>query len=557
MAKKAVIIGGVAAGMKTAARLRRRDPEANIIVLERGPSLSYGACGFPYYISGEVKSFKVFDHIPQGLPRDAAFFKNTKGIDARTGCNVTAIDRKNKTVAYEENGLQKTLPYDYLVLGTGATPVKLNLPGADLKGIHSFWFPWDVLAVEEEIKSGQVKEAAVIGAGFIGMEVAECLRHRGVKTAIIEAKEWLLPNLLDEEMAELAAAPVKASGIELYLGAKCEKFLGENGRVSAVVTDKGTIKAQLVIVAIGVRPNVELAAAAGLTIGPSGCIAVNEHLQTSDPYIYAGGDCAENTNRISGAKVFAPMGSTANKHGRVIADHIAGDEAVFPGVLQTGLCRLFQTEAGATGLNEAACRKAGIDFVSAVVPGFDRLNYMPGAGRLVLKLLAEPSSGRVLGLQAVGQGAAKRIDTMVAALSMGATLDDLSNFDIAYAPPFNGPIDNLATAANVVANKIAGRMRGVNPKDYHRHKEDYTLVDVRLPFETKAKSIAAVPKKISLPLGELRQEGETLADKKTKLLICCQINLRGYEAETILRSQGYEDVSSLEGGLIGWPYETE
>ena len=183
MAKKAVIVGGVAAGMKTAARLRRRDPEASIIVLERGPSLCYGACGFPYYISGEVKSFKVFDHIPQGLPRDAAFFKNTKGIDARTSCNVTAIDRKNKTVAYEENGLQKTLPYDYLVLGTGATPVKLNLPGADLKGIHSFWFPWDVLAVEEEIKSGQVKEAAVIGAGFIGMEDRD---HRSQRVDIAQ-----------------------------------------------------------------------------------------------------------------------------------------------------------------------------------------------------------------------------------------------------------------------------------------------------------------------------------------------------------------------------------
>ncbi len=228
-------------------------------------------------------------------------------------------------------------------------------------------------------------------------------------------------------------------------------------------TDKRVLPAQLVIIAVGVRPNVELARGAGLDIGPTGCIAVNEYLQTSDPCIYAGGDCAENTHRVSGAKIFAPMGSTANKHGRVIADNICGDGVKYPGVLGTGVCRIFNCNAGSVGLNERSAAGAGIKYKSVVVPGFDRLGYMPGAGRLIIKLLAEEGTERLLGAQAVGANADKRIDTMVAALSMGATLEDLSNMDIAYAPPFNGPIDNLATAANVLHNKMPGQMRGINP----------------------------------------------------------------------------------------------
>lgn len=559
MGKKVVIIGGVATGMKTASRLRRRDKDAEIIVLERGPQLSYGACGFPYFISGAVKSFNAFDHAPQGMPRDAAYFKNTKGVDARTGCCVTKIDRAAKTVAYVEQGEEKTLPYDVLVLGTGATPVQLPVPNAGAAGIHSFWFPWDVKAVDAELRERAVTDVVIIGAGLIGMELAEAFAERGLKTSVVEMQERVLPQLLDQEMADLLLKPLAQHGIDLYLGEKTLAFAAEGGTVTGVQTDKRLLPAQLVIVAVGVRPNVELAREAGLAIGPTGCIAVNEYLQTSDPCIYAGGDCAENTNRVSGAKVFAPMGSTANKHGRVIADNICGDGSKYPGVLNTGICRLFDWEAGCVGLNERTAAAAGIDFESVVVPGFDRLGYMPGAGRLVLKLLAETGTQRVLGAQAVGQSADKRIDTLAAAISMGATLEDLSNFDIAYAPPFNGPIDNIATAANILRNKLAKRMQGVNPKDFAARKqdEDYLFVDVRLPEEVAANSIAGVPNRVNVPLDELREKGGALAPKDTKIVTSCQINLRGYEAETILRSQGYTDVHSLEGGMSGWPYETE
>lgn len=559
MSKRVVIVGGVAAGMKTAARLRRLDAEAEIIVLERGPQLSYGACGFPYFISGEVKSMDSFDHTPQGALRDSNYFADVKGIDARCGCNVQKIDRVQKCVHYMEKGELKQLSYDVLVLATGSTPVKLPLPNADASGIHSFWFPWDVEAVDKEIAEGGVKDVVIIGAGFIGLELAEAFVRRGLHTSVLEQQDRLLPQLLDEDMAALLLRDTKNPLLDIYLDERAGAFTVENGKVSGVQTDKRVIPAQLVIVAVGVRPNVELAREAGLVIGPSGCIAVNEYLQTSDDAIYAGGDCAENTHRVSGAKVFVPMGSTANKHGRVIADNICGARKQYPGVLGTAACRFFEQEAGATGLNERTARQAGIDFASAIVPGSDRLGYMPGVGRIVLKLLAEKSSGRVLGAQAVGANVAKRIDTLAAAISLGATLEDLSGLDLAYAPPFNTPIENIATAANVLQNKLDGQLRSINPVDFEKNRtqDNYLFVDVRTPAEVAAKRIADIPSRVNLPLDTLRTADISKMDKEQKIVTACQIDLRGYEAEVILRARGFQDVYSLEGGMSGWPYATE
>ena len=560
MKKKVVIIGGVAAGMKTASRLRRRHGEAEIIVLERGSEVSYGACGFPYYIGGDVKDFSCFTNGPQGI-RDAAFFKEVKGFEVLVRHEATAINRSEHTVTYlnKDTGETKVMAYDKLVLATGSTPVSLPLPGAGLSGIHSFWFPWDVRAVKNELEEHGVTDAVVIGAGLVGMEMAEAFHKLGLNVSVVEMQDRVLPQMLDKEMAELLHKPIQKAGIKLYLNEKTVAFEG-NQRVAAVKTDKRLIPAQLVIVAVGVRPNVELAREAGLSIGPSGCIAVNEYLETSDADIYAGGDCAENTNIVSKAKLFTPMGSTANKHGRVIADNICGDEVRYPGILNTGLCKILDWEAGSTGLNETSAAKAGVEYETVVVPGFDRLGYMPGAKRIVLKLFAEKGTGRVIGAQAVGGGVDKRIDSIATAISFGAGVNDLSNLDYGYAPPFNGPIDNVSTAANVLQNKLTGRMRSINPKDFQKVKADpaYTLVDVRTPEEFEANRIAGCAKIINLPLGILRRDAESiLADKTAKLICSCQIDLRGYEAETILRGLGYVNVQSLEGGMSGWPYETE
>ena len=561
MGKKVVIIGGVAAGMKTASRLRRRDKDAEIIVLERGSEVSYGACGFPYYISGDVKNFCCFTDSAQGI-RDAAFFREVKGVEVLVRHEATAINRDEHTVTYlnRDTGETKVLPYDKLVLATGSTPVKLPIPGADLTGVHNFWFPWDVRAVQKDMVENKVTDVVIVGAGLVGMELAEAFHKQGLTVSVVEMQDRILPQMLDKEIADLIQKPVLQAGINLYLNEKTVALEGTD-KVTAVQTDKRVIPAQMVIVAVGVRPNVELAREAGIVIGPSGSIAVNEYLETSDPDIYAGGDCAENTNLISKAKLFTPMGSTANKHGRVIADNIAGEKIKYPGILNTGICQVLNWQAGSTGLNETTAKKAGIEFETVVVPGFDRLGYMPGANRLILKLMAEVATHRVIGAQAVGTGGVdKRIDAIATAMAFGAKVEDLSNIDYGYAPPFNGPIDNVSTAANVLMNKLAGRLRSINPKDFQKIKGDssYTLVDVRTPGEYAANRIAGCANIVNLPLGSLRSEAEKVfADKKARLVCSCQIDLRGYEAETIMRSLGYENVQSLEGGMSGWPYETE
>ena len=561
MGKKVVIIGGVAAGMKTASRLRRRDNDAEIIVLERGSEVSYGACGFPYYISGDVKNFCCFTDSAQGI-RDAAFFREVKGVEVLVRHEATAINRDEHTVTYlnRDTGETKVLPYDKLVLATGSTPVKLPIPGADLAGVHNFWFPWDVRAVQKDMTENKVTDVVIVGAGLVGMELAEAFHKQGLTVSVVEMQDRILPQMLDKEIADLIQKPVLQAGINLYLNEKTMAIEGTD-KVTAVKTDKRAISAQMVIVAVGVRPNVELAREAGIVIGPSGSIAVNEYLETSDPDIYAGGDCAENTNLISKAKLFTPMGSTANKHGRVIADNIAGEKIKYPGILNTGICQVLNWQAGSTGLNETTAKKAGVEFETVVVPGFDRLGYMPGANRLILKLMAEVNTHRVIGAQAVGTGGVdKRIDAIATAMAFGAKVEDLSNIDYGYAPPFNGPIDNVSTAANVLMNKLAGRLRSINPKDFQKIKGDpsYTLVDVRTPGEYAANRIAGCANIVNLALGSLRSEAEKVfTDKKARLVCSCQIDLRGYEAETIMRSLGYENVQSLEGGMSGWPYETE
>lgn len=558
---KVLVVGGVATGMKTAARLMRRCKEAEVTVLERGTEVSYGACGFPYYIGGDVKNFAAFTSGPHGV-RNPEFFQRVKGFQTLVGHEVMSVHPSEHTITVcnKLDGSVQEMSYDKLVLGTGSTPVQLPVPGKELAGIHNFWFPWEVEAVQKEIKENNVTDVVIVGAGLIGMELAEAFHKLGLHTSIVEMQDRVLPQMLDKEMADLVLKNLEPSGIKFYLEEKTVAFQGQD-RVTAVQTDKREIPAQLVIVAVGVRPNVELARSAGINIGPSGCIAVDSHMKTSAPDIYAGGDCAENTHLISGNKLFAPMGSTANKHGRVIADVLAGDAVTFPGILTTGVCQVLNWSAGSTGLNESSAKAAGFKFKTAVVPGFDRLGYMPGANRVILKLIAEVGTNRVLGAQAVGTGGVdKRIDTIALALTAGMTLEQLSNIDVAYAPPFNGPIDNVATAANVLLNKMTGRLNGINPGRWKelRHDEDYTLVDVRTVGEFQANRIAGCAHIINIPLPELREKAEQLLPDKSKHYVCsCQIDLRGYEAETIMRNLGYTQVQSLEGGMSAWPYETE
>ncbi len=559
MMKKVVIIGGVAAGLKAAAKLRRCDAEAQITVVERGEIISYGACGLPYYVSGDVDNINHLMMTPAGALRNTEFFKNVKNIDVRSKTLATAINRDAKTVTVKklETGEIEDLAYDKLVIATGASPLKPPIPGIDLPNIRQLWHPNDAKAIREGLERGKFEKAVIIGAGLVGLEMAEALKMWEIDVTIIEMKDQLFPAFLDSEIAGTVAKYAREQGITVLTGEKVVRFEGED-QVSAVVTDKQTIEADLVILSVGVKPNVELAVDAGLAIGSTGAIAVDDHLQTSDPDIYAGGDCVENVNLISGQKVFAPMGSTANKHGRVIGENLCGGNARFRGVLNTVVVKVLDLNVGKTGLTERDAKELGYEYVTAMVGGHDRPHYMPGAHIITIKLIAEAKTGKLLGAQAFGEGEiAKRIDIVATAITMGGTVSDLFDIDLAYAPPYSGPIDNVAVAANAVMNKVAGKLKGVSPVIAKENMAGKSIfLDVRSPEECKQIRLSGVGDVQYIPLGQLRSRIGELS-KDDEIVAFCKISLRGYEAALILEGEGFSNVKVMEGGIVAWPFENE
>jgi NADPH-dependent 2,4-dienoyl-CoA reductase/sulfur reductase-like enzyme/rhodanese-related sulfurtransferase len=555
---KIVVIGGVAAGLKAAAKARRTDPAAEITVVEKGKLISYGACGLPYYVAGDVQDISQLMTTPAGAVRNQAFFKNVKDITVLTETLATGIDRAVKEVTVKDlaGGGEKKLPYDKLVIATGAVPVKPPLPGIELANVYQLWHPDDAKAIRSGLERGKFADAVIIGAGLVGLEMAEALKIWEVNVTVVEMQNQVFPAFLDEEVAGSVAKYASEKGITVLTGEKVEKFTGD-GAVAAVVTDKRTIPADLVILAIGVRPNVALAKSAGLAIGPSGAIAVNERLQTSDPDIFAGGDCAENTNIISGEKIFTPMGSTANKHGRVIGDNLTGGDEKFRGVLGTVVVKVLDLNVGKTGLTERDAKRLGYDYVTAMVGGHDRPHYMPGAKLITVKLIAEAATGRILGAQAFGEGeVAKRIDVVATAITLGGTSSDLFDIDLAYAPPYNSPIDNVAVAALAVLNKLAGRLKGISSLAAKEKIEagKTVFLDVRTPEECKQQGCLPSANVKYIPLGQLRSRLAEM-NKDDEIVAFCKISLRGYEAALILEGEDFKKVQVMEGGINAWPFE--
>ncbi|MBP2625782.1 MAG: CoA-disulfide reductase [Firmicutes bacterium] len=558
--KKVVIIGGVAAGLKAAAKVRRGNPKAEIIVVEKSDLISYGACGMPYFVSGDIPNIKQLMMTPAGAIRNQDFFKNVKNVDVLIKTEATRIDREHKQVLVKNlvTGEERLLSYDKLVLATGASPVKPPLPGINLTNIYQLWHPDDAVAVRKGLEKREFKHAVIIGAGLVGIEMAEAFKKWDVDVTIVEMKEQLFPAFLDEDIAASVAKYARAQGITVLTGQKVEQFEGE-GKVSAVVTNKQTIPADIVILAIGVKPNVKLASQAGLMIGETGAIAVNQYMETSDSDIYAGGDCAENTNIISGKKVFAPMGSTANKHGRIIGENICGSSMKFRGVLNTVIVKLMNLNVGKTGLTENEAKAQGYEYITAVAAGHDRPHYMPEAKLIIIKLIVDRKNRKILGAQAFGEGeVSKRIDIIATTLTLGGTIDDLFDIDLAYAPPYSSPIDNVAVAANVVMNKLAGSLKGIsslNAKE-KSFSDEIVFLDVRSADELKQISLAGCKSLKHIPLGELRRRTDEL-EKDAEIIAFCKISLRGYEAALILEGEGFTNVKVMEGGIVAWPFVCE
>jgi len=559
--QRVLIIGGAACGPKTASRLKRILPSARITVLEKGPDISYGACGMPYYISGAPRRLEALSETPHGAKRTPGFFARVKGVEFQTGQEVVAIDRAGQTVQVRDvaSGDTADLAYDKLVLATGGRPIRPPIPGIDARGVRHLHDLQDAGRLAALLEEGEEPGSAVIvGAGLIGIEMAEALKKRGLTVTLIEREDWIMPGLLDEELAAPAAKHLAAKGVQLVLGAAVEGFeTDEENRLTAVRAGGTSYPAELAVVAIGVEPADTLAREAGLEVAERGGIVVDQFGVTSDPDIYAGGDCVISrcANPALGDAVYAPQGSTANKQGRIIANHIAGLTEPFPGVLGTVICRAFDFTVARTGLSETQARAKGLDVETAIIAGPDKPHYMTRVAAILVKLVVDRTDRRLLWCQIVGPGdAAKRLDVVVTALSLGATLDQLAYLDLGYAPPFSPPIDPLLTAAHVLQNKLEGFARGITSCEARARLEggEVLALDVRTDDECFE---AGLPYEVEeIPLDELRERaGELPTDRE--ILVVCKLGLRGYEAQRILRDLGFEKVSFIEGGMHGWPYE--
>jgi len=555
MPLKVIVIGGVAAGPKAAAKIMRLRPEAEVTIVEKGKLISYAGCGLPYYVSGAVKEQKDLLSTPIGVVRDPGFFQKVKNVKVLTETEALEVDRAKKRVRVRRNGeaADSWLDYDKLVLATGAKPVVPPLPSVTLGNITTLHNVPDAEAIRAVLAQTRPREVVMVGGGLIGVETVEALVECGCRVTVVEMMPHIL-RMLDWEMARLVERHMESKGVRILTNTQVTGFEGE-GKVSAVLTSQGRLPADLVVLGIGVKPNVALARAAGLDLGDTGGIKVDEGMRTSDQDVYAAGDCVESTDIVTGKPCYVPMGSTANKQGRVAALNICGGQDRFPGVLGSTVCRVFNFCVARTGLTEMVARQSGYQVTTVLVPDADRPHYMPTAKPLIMKLVVDSRTRKLLGAQAVGPGAGdKRVDVAAMAITGGMTVDQLSKVDLCYAPPYSPALDNIITAANVARNKLDGHVNGITPMEVKARldaDEDLLLLDVRSPAEHQQEHLAD---STLIPLGALRSRLSELPKHK-EIVTFCKVSLRGYEAAKILEGAGFSRVKVMDGGMAVWPYD--
>jgi len=548
-----VIIGGVAAGPKTGATLARRRPDLKITLFQKEEHLSYGTCGMPYFASGDINSFDDLLITSYDIPRNAEFFRKSKGFEAVTGTEVIALNRERKSVTVKTLATGETREHGYkkLILATGSNPVPSPFPVPDSPKVRPFTRPDDAIKFRQLAQTGQVGKVVIVGGGFIGCEMAEaCTALWGMETVLVEKETQLLPYVLDTEMSRLVEREMLRNDIKLHLGETVEK-IELNPDDNPVVTLAGgdKIAADFVFLCLGVRPEVTLAREAGLELGETGGILVDLTMQTSDPDIYAGGDCVESLNLISHKRFYIPMGSLANRHGRVIAENIAGRETEFKGAVGAFMIKAFDLNIGSVGLSERAAEKADLT-ARAVWASFpDKPDYYPESKTFTLKMIYDPESGRLLGLQAVGGGdICRRIDVFSSYLLREAAVDDLLDFEPGYAPPYAEAIDPLHHLAGI-ADAVRRGIDFVCPGTDGYDDDNITWLDVREPDEqeTHPWPCGNHQKLVKITLNDLRDHLDEL-DKKAQIMIVCRRGPRSYQSAIILKDAGFEKVSIISGG---------
>ncbi len=534
--KKIVVIGGVAGGMSFAARMRRLDESAEIIVLEKSGYVSYANCGLPYFIGGVIeKEESLLLQTPESL------FKRFR-LDVRVHSEVLKIDRENKEVVVRDivNDRDYSLSYDYVVLSPGAAPIRPNIPGIDrslsLRNVED---------VKELFQRATLRPASavVVGGGFIGVEMAENLVHRGISTSLVEAQDQVLMPL-DPEMASLVHQEMTKHGVELHLGSALASIQDD-----AVTLSNGVeIKADLVVMAIGVRPEIALAKDAGLEIGTRGGVKVDQYYRTSDPSIYAVGDAVEKVDALDHNASLVPLANIANRHGRVIADHISG-KATRPVEAQgTAIVKVFDLTVATSGWNEKKLTQNEMPFLAIHSHPASHAGYYPGAKAMALKLLVDPQTNRILGVQGVGRdGVDKRIDVIATAMRGGITAPELADLELAYAPPFGSAKDAVNMLGYISENVLSGLTPTIQWSEVaEKLAQGYSILDVRTQAEF---SQGSIPGAINIPIDEIRER--TYEIPSGKILVTCQVGQRGHAATRLLIELGY-DAANLDGGYLTW-----
>lgn len=532
---KVLALGGVAAGTKIAAKLMRENRGCEVTVLNKGAHISYAGCGLPYYVG------HVIEEKEQLIVNTPQKYEKLTGVHVRTETEAVKVDPKNKkvTAVHVKTGEETEFTYDKLVISVGASPVRPPIDGCDLDNVFFVRTPEDAIKIREAVDTGKIKNAVVVGAGYIGLEIAENLKRMGVLPVVLDMAPYAFPGF-DPEMAEYAQRKLLESGISVVTGVAVTGIEGD-GRVEKVLTDQSEYRADMVVLSAGIRPNTSFLEGIGLEMF-KGTILTNAKGETNLPDIYAAGDCAMVRHALTKKPVWSPMGSTANISGRLIAQNINGADFTYRGVLGTAVCKLPKLNAGRTGLTEAQASAEGFDPVSVIAVVDDKAHYYPGAGSFLIKMIADRTSRRLLGVQVFGSGAVDKIvDIAVTGIMLKGTLQDLADLDLAYAPPFSTAIHPFAHALNILMNKISGKFETFTPAEFASGAaKEYKIVDACM--------VPSIPGAPYVELTEVNGPVDGLG-KDEKILLVCNKGKRAYLLSNRLKYYGYTNVKVLEGGI--------
>lgn len=538
---KLIIVGGVAAGGSAAARARRLDEDAEIIILERSQHVSFANCGLPYHIGGAIKDREqLLLQTPQSL-------QAILNLDVRVGNEVTGIDRKAKKVKITElkSGREYEESYDKLILCPGAIPIRPELPGIDHPRIFVLRNVDDMDRIKAEVDSG-AKNAVVIGGGYIGVEMAENLRKREMGVDLVEMVDQIMPPL-DVEMARDLEHHMRWNGVRLHLGTAAAAFRDESGRIRVELIDGKMLSADLVIMSVGVKPDTSLAGEAGLELGTRGGIKVDGHMRTSDPDIYAAGDAVEVTDTVTGGPALIPLAGPANRQGRTAADNVLGRDSVYASTQGTAIVKVFDMTGGMTGASEKTLKKAGMPYRKIYIHPSGHAGYYPGTAPMHIKMLFAPDTGVILGAQVVGyDGVDKRIDIFAMAIRAEMTVHDLENLELAYAPPYGSAKDPINMAGFVGANVLKKDIGLWYPEDYPDKTRTGVVLDVRSRQEFE---IWHIPGAVNIPISKIRSSLDSIPKDKPVFLYC-KVGFRSYLAYRLLKQSGFDRVCTLSGGTM-------